>query len=87
MQATEDFWLGNGISLILLDSDSQNWNSNYFINKNEFTEDMNCVLFHLFTTGPAQDLLHRNLINVEQFNLSNPKIIYKIHVGEVKGDL
>lgn len=31
--------------------------------------------------------LHRDLINVEQCNLSNFKIIYKINVGEVNRDL
>lgn len=45
---------------------------------------MNCMLFHRFTPGLAQGLLHRDLINVEQCNLSNLKIIYKINVGEVK---
>lgn len=38
---------------------------------------MNCVLFHCFTLGLAQGLLHRDLLNVEQCNLSKFKIIYK----------
>lgn len=44
---------------------------------------MNCVLFHCFTPGLAQGLLHKKLLNVEQCNLSKFKLSIKINVGKV----
>lgn len=42
---------------------------------------MNCVVVHLVFQGLAQCLVYRCVMNVEQFNPSNLKIICKTHIG------